>query len=169
MAAGIALDAAVEQPKKKGFFAMVGGKTTSTLPLPSGSVSEANCEQLMKALHIPIDAVPTNLEHTLNRVAQAVHFIVHMTPWACSPYDVAFQERFGVLPLTPQEKLRSIAQVQPWPGRSGVARFHGQDASGASSSPSLEVDLHAVLTTPVYVGLRIHIPMMSHRNKEITL
>ncbi|KAL0030179.1 hypothetical protein WJX77_001735 [Trebouxia sp. C0004] len=65
----------------------------------------------MKALHIPIDAVPTNLEHTLNRVAQAVHFIVHMTPWACSPYDVAFQERFGVLPLTPQEKLRSIAQT----------------------------------------------------------
>ncbi len=35
-----------------------------------GIVSEANCEQLMKALHVPLQAVPTDLDHTLNRVAQ---------------------------------------------------------------------------------------------------
>jgi hypothetical protein len=35
-----------------------------------GIVSEANCEQLMKVLHIPANAVPTDLDHTLNRTAQ---------------------------------------------------------------------------------------------------
>ncbi len=37
--------------------------------------------------------------------------MMHMLSWACSPYDVAFRGSFGVLPLTPQEKLRSIAKV----------------------------------------------------------
>ncbi len=42
-----------------------------------GIVSEANCEQLMKALHIPLQAVPTDLDHTLNRVAQVCSNLVH--------------------------------------------------------------------------------------------
>ncbi len=37
--------------------------------------------------------------------------MMHMLSWACSPYDVAFSGSFGVFPLTPQEKVRSIVKI----------------------------------------------------------
>ena len=42
---------------------------------------------------------------------QAARFMMHMLSWACSPYDVAFRGSFGVLPLTPEEKQRTIVKV----------------------------------------------------------
>ena len=48
--------------------------------------SEANCEQLMRALHIPSQAVPTDLDHAPNRVAQVYSNLFHWLdnkPRAC--------------------------------------------------------------------------------------
>ncbi len=37
--------------------------------------------------------------------------MMHILSWACSPYDVAFGGTFGVFPLTPQEKMRSLVKI----------------------------------------------------------
>ena len=42
---------------------------------------------------------------------QAAHFITHILCWARTSYDVAFGGSFGVFPLTPHEKWRTIAKI----------------------------------------------------------